>query len=170
MKIYSGIKVEFDSNGPRSPPVRPLPLALQVTTGVLTLITKWRQFPNSERRWAVRAGKKGSVFPRRCAQCVTAAGACVGAVRLGHDWTRLTREVACGPGGRSSAGGLCFSSCVLLLPLGWCPSRWRVEWDKELSGGKEDEAPPFHHRKVSVVELPPGVSGLTSTLTHATFS
>lgn len=28
----------------------------------------------------------------------------------------------------------------------------------------------LYHRKVSTVELPPGVSGLTSTLTQATFS
>lgn len=43
---------------------------------------------------------------------------------------------------------------------------------KSCEGGRYQEGrrASLYHRKVSAVETPPGVSGLTSTLTQATFS
>lgn len=47
------------------------------------------------------------------------------------------------------------------------PLKWRPPQGKVVCG---TTWPHLYHRKVSMEELPPGVSGLTSTLTQATFS
>lgn len=74
----------------------------------------------------------------------------------------------------SCAGRLCCSSSMLPFPLKWCPSASGVKCCVGEGNRKEGKEPPralpLYHRKVSAVEPLPGVSGLTSTLTQATFS
>lgn len=85
----------------------------------------------------------------------------------GLEWrrTRSRCELVCCPeegGTRLQAG----SGAMPPLPTKMVPARG-VKCCVGQSSGREGL---LHHKKVSAVELPPGVSGLTSTLTQATFS
>lgn len=75
-------------------------------------------------------------------------------------------EPACCPKGGNTVGRLCCSDSMAPLPLRW----GTVSGVGCCVGEGTRRARRAYHRKVSAVEPPPGVSGLTSTLTQATFS
>lgn len=164
--MYSGLKAKFTSHSPKSPPVRPVPLASVVLMVDKLLDREW----NSECRWAVTAETFHSLdnvlstvrHGSHLDMCCTLQDS--SGVGLAALW-----ELACCPEEGNTAGRLCCSSPMPPFAAKMVPVSG-VKCCAGGEGGRSVGRASLYHRKVSAVEPPPGASRLTSTLTQATFS